>query len=212
MPVTLGAISVGGGLLQTGLGLFGAHKAQKKLEALANQSPTYQPSKAIGDYYTESLNRYMQNPYNTQMYQQAMNNVNRNLGTGIGALQDRRSALAGVSSLVDKSNQALGQAGAQAENRRAQSFAQLGQATTMKAGDDRLAYQYNQLQPWQTKMQLAGAKASGMNQLANAGIGNIFSGLGNISDVMEANKIYGQQRPLGASNQMSGNYGASGSW
>ena len=147
----------------------------------------------------------MQNPYNTQFYQQAMNNVNRQVGTGIGALQDRRSALAGVSSLVDQGNRALGGASVQAENMRSQNFGRLGQAAGMKAGEDRMAYQYNQLMPWQQKMQILGAKSAGANQVMNAGIGNVFNGLGGISNVMEARELYGR-KPVNT------NFGASGSW
>jgi len=207
MPVTISAIGAGAGLLQTGIGLFGAHKAQKNLEKLASQAPIYQPSRAIGDYYNEAKNRYLQSPYNTQMYQQAMNNVQRNLGSGVGALQDRRLALGGVSSLVDQSNRAMGQAGVQAEALRNQNFGRLGQAAGMQAGEDRYAFQNNQVNPWQTKMQLAGAKASGMNQLANAGIGNIFTGLGNISNIMSEKKLLGMMGgSKSPSSSMSGGY------
>lgn len=202
MPVAISGISAGLGVAQTVGGLIGAGKAHKRLENLANQSPIYQPSRAIGNYYNEALNRYMQSPYNTQMYQQAMNNVQRNLGTGIGALQDRRSALAGVSSLVDQGNRSMERAGVQAEGLRNQNFATLGRAAGMKAGEDRLAYQYNQLNPWQTRMQLAGAKAAGMNQLANAGISNIFSGLGNISNIKAMRELYGGPPSTGSSRAM----------
>ena len=38
-------------------------KAERELNAFAKQSPLYQGSKSINDYYQQAMNRYNENPY-----------------------------------------------------------------------------------------------------------------------------------------------------
>ncbi len=187
MPVIApSAIQAGVGLVQGIKGLFGGNSAQKQLEKL--QPPTYQPNKAIGDYYGQALSRYNANPYDTQAYGLAKNNAIAGTSSGLNALQGRRSALAGVGKLVGIQDNALQRAAAGAEEQRNRAFGQLGQATNMKAADDRMAFQYNQVAPYEKKMQLLGAKASGYNKMLSAGIQNLFGGAGSFSK-LKANKI-----------------------
>jgi len=183
MPLPLAAVpaiaqSVGG-LFQT---LFsGRKKAQREMEAQLNNSPAYTPNKGISDYYQESLNRYNENPQQSAIYQNAVRNAQRTTAQGIGALQDRRSALAGVGRLAAIQNDAMANATAQAESRRDARFSQLGQATNMKAGEERRAFDINVLTPYQRRLQMAQMKASAANARSDAGLQNLFSGLSNVS-------------------------------
>src|SRR6185312_12279542 len=179
MPVTLSAISAGAGLIQGVAGLFSGNKARKQIEN--TPTPYYQPDKGLMDYYQDALGRYNTNPYSSQMYQVAQNSANSRLATGIGALQDRRSAVGNIGALVGGSNASLQQAGVQAEAQRNRDFATLGQATNMEAGDKRLQFQYNQLLPYQKRMSVFEAKAEGGNAMENAGLSNLFNGIGGVA-------------------------------
>jgi len=180
MPVLApSAIQAGVGLFQGIKGLFGANKAQKALEKL--QAPTYTPNQAIGSYYNNALARYNANPYDTQAYGMAKNNAMAGTAAGLNALQGRRSALAGVGKLVGIQDNALQKAAVSAEDQRNREFSQLGTATNMKAADDRTAFQYNQMMPYENKRQLLGAKASGYNRMLSSGIQNLFGGVGNFA-------------------------------
>jgi hypothetical protein len=160
------------GLAQTILGGSAAHKAQKQMEGMVNN---YQPNQSIMDYYSKALNRYNVNPYNSNLYQMQSNNIQRGTASGINALQDRRSALAGVSSLVQGQNDGLLKAAAAAEGQQGQALNQLGQATGMKAQEDSKKFDM--------KYNLLAMKAGGNNQTMNAGIQNMFGGMGGLSNM-----------------------------
>lgn len=171
---------------QTGMGLFqslfsGRKKAQREMENQAANSPIYSGSKPINDYYQEALNRYNVSPYNSQQYQIAKKNAQAGTATGLGALQDRRSALGGVGKLVGIQDQALENAGVNAERQKAANFGQLGGATTMKNSDDRFKFSNNVLDPYNRKLQLSMMKSSAANARSDAGMQNAFGGLTNAS-------------------------------
>ena len=173
-----------GGLFQS---IFsGRKKAQREMEGLLDKSPTYNPNKGIMDYYQESLNRYNENPMQSAMYQNQMRNAQRVTAQGLGALQDRRSALAGVGRLAAIQNDASQNALAQAESRRDARFGQLGQATQMKAGEDRRAFDINVLSPYQRRLQMAQMKAGAANARFDAGLQNMFGGAANAGLALSA--------------------------
>lgn len=173
---TAGA-SVLGGLAQTVFS--GKNKAQKNLDNTLKSNPQYAGSKPIGDYYNEALNRYNVSPYQSAQYQVAKQNAERSTATGFNALQGRGQALAGASRLVGLQNDNLLKAGVAAENERDQRFGQFGGATQMKSGDDMKKFQINQLDPYNRNVQMASMKAGAANARFDAGLGNIFNGLGN---------------------------------
>lgn len=182
--MSFAAVSIGTagvGLAQTVIGGINAHNAQKKIEN--TPTPFYQPNKGINDYYQEALNRYSTSPYASMMYQQAQNRIAQSQASGINSLQDRRSALGGIGAIVGQGDRALNQAGEQAEQMRRQDFSTLGRAAEMKAGDDQTAFQYNKLLPYQKRMSVLGAKAAGGNQMMNAGMQNMFSGIGSAAQL-----------------------------
>lgn len=202
MPVTAlipAGAQFAGGLFQSIFGGNRARKAQDQLEAL--KTPTYTPNKGIGDYYSQALQRYGINPYQSQQYQYSQNQANRATAAGLSSLQGRRGAVAGVGRLAGIQNDAMLRAGITAENQRTQNFNQLGNATGMKASDDRYGFQINKMMPYEKELQLLGLKASGGNQIMNAGLSNIFGGLGNAS--MVAGDYLNNQNGGGYQNQFS---------
>lgn len=145
-----------------------AKRAQRALENL--QTPTTTEDAAINNYYQ----RANANPYDTAFYQNQVQGINRGTVAGLSALQDRRSALAGVSGLVRGQNDALLRAGATAEQ---QQRAMLGQATQMKANDNNRVWEINKYMPYQKQFALLSQKAGAANQGVNAGLSNMFGGL-----------------------------------
>lgn len=164
-----------GGIAQTIFGGGRARRAEKALEKL--QTPVYQESKTINDYYSKALNRYSVDPTKSATYVNQMGQIQRGAATGMAALGDRRGSSAGVASIVQAQNDASLQANAAAEQQQAQALNQLGQAAQMKQGEERTAFEYNQVAPYQKKAALLSAKAQGGNQMMNAGIQNIFGGI-----------------------------------
>jgi hypothetical protein len=192
MPIPiLGAIGAVGGLAQSIIGGIKAHKAEKKLERLA--TPEYGGSQSIMDYYNKALQRYNTNPYQSQQYQMATQQADRSQAAGIGALQGRGSAVAGIGRLSALRNNAGLQAGVQAEQQQNQRFGQLGEASEMKTADELRQFQQNKLAPYEKQYNLLSMKAGAGNEMANAGMSNIFGGLGAIQDQRNIDKIYGKK-------------------
>jgi hypothetical protein len=180
-PIT--GLAIGKGVIGGIQALVGggrAGKAQRELEGMVN---SYQPNASITDYYNKALQRYSNNPYNSASYQNQMQNVNRNIATGIGGLQDRRSALGGITSLVQAGNDASLRAVAGAEQQGAQALGQLGQATGMKATEDRRKFDM--------KYNLLALKAGAGNQMMNTGIQNVFGAAGDMANYYTAKEMYG---------------------
>jgi hypothetical protein len=194
MPIGIipGIIQGAIGGAQAIIGGIQAHKAQKELGQLVN---SYKPNESIMDYYTKALNKYNVNPYSSALYRMQMQNAGRGLTTGINALNDRRSVLGGIGSLVQGYNDAGLRAAATAEGQQSQALGQLGQATAMKAQED--------FKPFEMKYNLLAMKAGGANQVANAGLQNAFGGLSNISN------YYAAQQAYGGNNGYSGDGGGS---
>lgn len=190
MPVALALIPAGlqtvGGIAQSIFGAVKEHKATKALENL--QTPTYSANKSIMDYYNKSLQRYGINPYQSEQYNYATQGANRSMAAGIGALQDRRSAVGSIGRLTAINNDANLRAGITAQQQQAQNLSQLGSATGMKAADDRYGFQINSIMPYEKQYSLLAQKASGGAQMVNAGLGNIFSGLSSAGKVLGGDK------------------------
>lgn len=194
-------------IAQTAAGVFqslfsGRKKAQREMEGLLDKPPAYTPNKGISDYYQESLNRYNESPFQSAIYQNAMRNAQRVTSQGIGALQDRRSALAGVGRLAAIQNDATQNAVAQAEGRRDARFGQLGQATNMKAGEERRAFDINVLTPYQRRLQMSQMKASAANARFDAGLTNAFSGMSNLGTVLSQKPSSTQGQTLATGSTM----------
>lgn len=200
-----GAIAQGAlGLAQTIGGWIQQRRATKQLERM--QSPTYKQNQSILDYYNQALQRYNVSPTDSAMYKRQMRDIDRGVATGINALQDRRSGLAGASSILRAANDAKLNANVAAEQEKNQRFGVLGQATNMKAGEDRMAFDINENQPFERKYNLLAMKAGGGNSILNAGLSNIFNAGQNISNMGMLDKMYGSGTGSGGGSSVMGAY------
>lgn len=193
-PFTIAAIAGGtqllGGLAQN---IFsGRKKKERELNAFAKQSPLYKGSKSINDYYQQAMNRYNENPYQSQQYKLGAMNAQRATAQGLGALQDRRSAIGGIGRLALGQNAAMQNLGAQAEAQRNQRFGQYGQAAQAKASEDYKMFDINQMTPYNRQLQLKQLAAQAANDRASAGLQMAGSALGGVAQaaiMSEYNKL-----------------------
>lgn len=159
-----------------------AHRAQRELEGMVN---SYQSNQSIQDYYSKALAKYNTNPYTSQLYNAQKENIGRGTAQGLQAFGDRRSALAGIGTLIQNQNDSLLKAAATAEGQQGQNLQQLGQAAGAKTAEDKYKFE--------NKYNLLAMKAGAANQGVNAGLSNIFGGLGAIQDYSNINKTYGKK-------------------
>jgi hypothetical protein len=191
--MSFAAIGITSAVLSTGLGAYTAisadkrqKKAQRSLEDLAKNSPLYKADKSIDDYYQKALSRFNENPYQSQQYQMGAMNARRATAQSLGALQDRRSAIGGISRLEAGQNAAMQSLGAQAEGQRNQRFNQFGNATQMKSADYQRQFDFNQMTPFNRKLQLEQMKAAAAGERLNAGMQMIGQGLSTAGTVAGA--------------------------
>lgn len=185
MPVTVGLVAAGiqglGGLYQAATS--GRQDKENELNAFAKQSPLAKESKSLNDYYQEALNRYQENPYQSQAYQVGAMNAQRATAQGIGALQDRRSAIGGIGRLAAGQNMAMQNLGVQAENYKQQQFNRLGQASQAKTAQDRYLFDVNQMTPYNRQLQLKQYASQAANDRYNAGVQMVGGALGNAAQI-----------------------------
>lgn len=172
LPLLIPAIA------QAGVGIYqaatsGAAGAQKDFENFSKISPLAKESKSLNDYYQQALNRYQENPYQSQQYQLGAMNAQRATAQGINALQDRRSAIGGIGRLAAGQNMAMQNLGAQAEAQRNARFGQLGQATQAKTAQDKYLFDINQMTPYNRQLQVKQMKSQAANERLNAGLNMI---------------------------------------
>ena len=172
-------IAIGVGTAAVGVGLGATQmitsnkqqkRAQKSLEEQAKNSPLYKPDKSIDTYYQEAMNRYKENPYQSQQYQVGQQNIQRATAQGISSLQDRRSAIGGIGRLQANQMASMQNLGAQAEASRQQRLGQFGQATQLKSADYQRQFDINQMTPYNRKLQLEQLKAQAAGERYNAGM------------------------------------------
>lgn len=199
------AAQQGIGAIQSVIGAIQAKKYQKQLEKM--QSPTYSANRGILDYYNQALARYNVNPTETALYKRQTRDIDRGMASGIASLQDRRSGTAGASSIFRAANDARLDANVAAEEQRNQRFGDLGQATGMKAGEERTAFDINQMQPFERKYNLLAMRAGAANQTTNTGMSNIFNGLQNyqMMDYLKGGQYGGGNRMKKSANALAGN-------
>jgi hypothetical protein len=183
---TAATIALAGTAASVGMGAYqmvSSNKAQKRaqsaLERQAENSPLRKESKSLNDYYQEALNRYNESPYQSAAYQQAMQNARRTTASGLGALQDRRSAIGGISRLSGIESAASLGAVARGEQMQAQRFNELGRATQMKKRDEDELFDINEMTPYQRKLQLEQMKGAAAGERYNAGMQMVGQGLSN---------------------------------
>jgi hypothetical protein len=188
--MSFAVVGISSAAIAAGTGAYtaiSARKAQKRsqaeLERQAQNSPLRKESKSLNDYYQQALNRYNENPYQSAAYQQAMQNARRTTASGLGALQDRRSAIGGISRLGGLESGASQRAVAQGEQMQAQRFSELGRATQMKKRDEDELFDINVMTPYQRKLQLEQMKGAAAGERYNAGMQMVGQGLSNAAMV-----------------------------
>jgi len=190
---TIGLVAAGAGAAASGISAIGANQRRKsreaELDAYAKQSPLYEGSKPISEYYQQALNRYNESPYQSQQYQLGAMNARQSTAQGINALQDRRSAIGGISRLEAGQNAAMQNLGAQAEAQRNARFGQLGGATQMKNADLMQQFDINKMTPYNRQFGLKQMKSAAANQEYSQDVSNTYNALGNMASIgMMANK------------------------
>lgn len=185
--LAIGAVAAGTGALAGGISAIGSNKRrkarEKELDEYAKQSPLYQGSKPISEYYQQALNRFQENPYQSQQYKLGAMNAQRATAQGLGALQDRRSAIGGVSRLAASQNDAMQNLGAQAEAQRSSRFGQLAGATQMKNADLMQQFDINKMTPYNRQFGLKQMKSQAANAEYTQDVSNTFNALGNLASV-----------------------------
>jgi hypothetical protein len=184
------ATVAGGTALASGASAIGSNQRRKsresELDAYAKQSPLYQGSKPISEYYQQALNRYNENPYQSQQYQLGAMNAQRATAQGLGALQDRRSAIGGISRLEAGQNAAMQNLGAQAEAQKSARFGQLGGATQLKNADLMQQFDINKMTPYNRQFGLKQMKAQAANEEYSRDVNNTYGALNNLTSVIGA--------------------------
>jgi len=185
--LAIGAVTAGAGALAGGISAISSNKRRKSLERelddYAKQSPLYQGSKPISEYYQQALNRFQENPYQSQQYKMGAMNAQRATAQGINALQDRRSAIGGISRLAASQNDAMQNLGAQAEAQRNSRFGQLGGATQMKNADLMQQFDINKMTPYNRIFGLKQMKSAAAAQEYAQDKQNTFNALGNLASI-----------------------------
>jgi hypothetical protein len=185
--LAIGAVTAGAGALVGGISAIGSNKRRKRrekeLDEYAQQSPLYTGSKPISEYYQQALNRANENIYQSQQYQMGAMQARRATAQALGALQDRRSAIGGISRLQAGQNYAMQNLAAQAEAQRNARFGQLGSATQMKNADLMQQFDINKMTPYNRQFGLKQMKAQAANQQYAQDVQNTFSSLGNLASV-----------------------------
>lgn len=194
--LAIGVTAAGAGALAGGISAIGSNKRrksrEKELDDFAQQSPLYQGSKPISEYYQQAMNRYKESPYQSQQYQLGAMNARRATAQGLGALQDRRSAIGGISRLEAGQNAAMQNLGAQAEAQRDARFSQLGGATQMKNADLLQQFDINKMTPYNRQFGLKQMKSAAANEEYAKDVSNTFSSLSNLASV---GMMAGQKTP-----------------
>ena len=184
---TIGLIAAGTGAATAGGMAIGSNQRRKRrereLDEFAKQSPLYKGSKPISEYYQAAMNRFNENPYQSQQYQVGARNIQRATAQGLGALQDRRSALGGIARLAQGQADALTNLGVNAEAQRNVRFGQLGGATQMKNQDLMQQFQINRMDPYQRQLQLKQLKSQAANQEYAQDVSNTIGSLSNAASI-----------------------------
>lgn len=175
MPVPVLALAAGQAALGLGQTIFsGTQKAKKEFEEKLKQSPQYAGGGGIMDYYNRAYQRASVLPTELASYKTQMQNIGESTAQGLGSLAGRRSALAGVGSIIRGQQQAQQQAVTAGEAEQSRRFGQLGGAAQMKTAEETKRYQYNALNPYLRQFQASQQKLSAAQARKDAGIQNII--------------------------------------
>jgi hypothetical protein len=181
----LDPISAAAGGLQTILGIgqsifSGRKKAERALNSQIDAAPKTTANASILDFYNKALSRYNVNPYNSSLYKHQSQTADRNLVSALGSTGGRSGRIGALGGLLQNTNDSLLKAASAAEGQQAQALSQLGSATGMKSNEDERVFEQNVNMPYNLRLQLKAQNLQGANQRTNAGMQNLFGGLGTL--------------------------------
>jgi hypothetical protein len=178
MPIPLLALAGVQALAGAGQAVFsGAKGAAAGLEGELKNAPQYTGGGSIMDYYKQAYQRSRVLPTELASYKTQMQNIGESTAQGLGALAGRRSALAGVGSILRGQQQAQQQAVVAGEAEQSRRIGQLGNAAQMKTAEETKRYQYNALAPYERRLQAATQKLQAAQARKDAGFQNIIGGV-----------------------------------
>jgi hypothetical protein len=191
-PVGMG-IAAGAGLLKAGLGFAQQLKGKKMLKKTID--PGYKIPKGFGRNLAES-EQMAKSGLGSQQYNQAQQNISRNVGTGVRALSRSANPAAGVAGLVRAQNDAtLGLDVSNASARRQNILQAMGARREM-AGQQLAQQQYAQNRYFD--------KVNEANARIGAGTQNIFGGISDIGTAGLMGMMGGKKPdPTSAYNQLN---------
>lgn len=201
VSVGVTGVSLIAGGIQAGTASEKAKRAQRQLENM--NPPPYKENQSISDFYREALRKYNLNPTDTREYKATAQGIKQGTVQGLNYLQDRRSGLAGVPNLIANQNKGLLDTAINQERRKDIDLSVLGDATSLKSREGDKEFQFNKIAPFEKNYNLLALKGGAYNEIANAGLQNIFNGLSSASQMYMVNKMYGSgQQP----NSNGGNW------
>ncbi len=157
------------GLIQGVMGIVAGIKARDAENELENmQVPSYRRNQSILDFYDEALRKYKTQPTETAEYKLGKQQIGQGTVQGISALRDRRSALAGVSSLISGQNNSLLKLAAKSEQDKSRQAGIVSNAGNAASRELDKEYQYNQIWPFQKKYNLLAMKAAALSKRQTA--------------------------------------------
>jgi hypothetical protein len=185
-----------GAILGIGQALYGGYQAykssqdaseyQKKMEKLAANSPLAKRNTLIDNYAQEAANRYNENPYQSAFYQNAAKNARRYTSSALNAANDRRSAIGLLPKLGVTENNALGNAGVQAESYKERQFENMGRAAQQQEAQNRYLFDINEATPYNRRFGLSQMASQRANDQTNAGLQMMAQGIGNAAAMYNA--------------------------
>lgn len=202
IPLITGALS----LISSARAKKKANDDEKQAEDSLNNAPKYSPNRSILNFYDEALRKYETNPTDTREYKATQQGIKQGVVQGLNALRDRRSGLAGTPALITSQNNALLNAAVKSEQKKAQEFGVLGQASQMKAGEDNKAFQQNEIYPFEGKYNLLTLKTAGNRAVQRQETQNAYNNLSAAAGLND-----GLDSQLKTQNNFGKTYGSQGS-
>ena len=172
------------GLIQGVMGIAAGTKARDAENELENmQVPSYKRNQGIIDYYDEALRKYKVAPTESAGYKVNKQNIMQGTTQGLKALQDRRSGLAGIPTLIGNQNNSLLKAAVQAEQDKSRQASIVSSAAGQAMAEHDREYQYNQIWPYQKKYNLLAMKAAALSKRQTANEQGALSSLSSIDSM-----------------------------
>lgn len=177
MPVIMGAVSAGTGLISGISGLF--QKSRAKKLARENVRPTYQiPSEILANKELAQL--YANQGMPAEQMAQAEKGIGRSQAASLAASVDKRGGLGTIAGIQGATQNAEANLAAQSAAMRMQNIRGLMSANEQLAQYRDKAFEWNQAQKYRENAQAANALMAAGQQNINQGISGVLGGAADI--------------------------------